>query len=602
MFLRSIVKKARGKTFRYWCLVESVRTAKGPRQRVVAHLGDLSRYTTDDWQQLAARMGTPEIAARLERQVHAGGRRGRPANWTFGDREPGGEEMAIKRDSVRLREVRGFGEVYVALQLWKQLGLGTLFDDLLGSRRTKAPLPLVAAALAVNRLTHPDSELGLVRWYEQTALPALLGIPRLTVATLYRTLDAVIPHQEKIEAHLAARGATLFGREYSYLVYDLTSIYFEGRAVGNDQAQRGYSRDHRPDCLQVCIGLVVDRSGFPVGYEVWAGKTRDAKTVPSMLDRLERRFGPPTAERLLCLDRGMISDVSLGELRGRGYRYILADRRAESQRWLEKVETSAWEVIRRDRADRELVAVQVVGDDDGDRIILVRSAGCGAKERSIHDRRLGKLTAALTKLQTRVARGRLRQATKIERAIGAVLARHPGINRWVEVHYEPSSRTVSWQPRPEVADAAREREGIYTLRTNQRELSPTAVWQSYIQLVTVENVFRSLKSDLKIRPIFHRKTARVKAHILFSVLAYALWWTLEHLHRQKGGLLSGRRLLEYLQGIKLGTVSLLTSTGLRLNLQRICDPSREQQEILATLGIALPRLGRQNLEAISLRL
>src|SRR3990172_2863681 len=591
MYLRSTAKRIRGKTFRYWKLVESVRTEKGPRQKVIAHLGDLTRFGPEDWQQLADRMGTPEIAGKLERRVRQGGRKGRPPDWTLQDSIGKGESVSVWLESVRLKDARDFGDVYVGLQIWKHLGLGKLFDELLGEQGGDVPVSLMAALIGVNRLVCPKSELGIVRWFPETALPSLLGVGSGLVNEdrLYRALDAVVRHKERIEEHLSDKGVELFGRDYSYLLYDLTSTYFEGRGVGNPKARRGYSRDKRPDCLQVCIGVVVDREGFPVGYEVLAGNTRDSETVVPTVDRLEGRFGRAQEKRLLCMDRGLVSDANLREFRSRQYLYVIADRRSEARRWWERINDKNWQLIRESESGEPLVEVQEVGKEDGDRILLVRSKGCHEKEKGIHERFLGRLTEELNRLVSRVEKGKLKDPTKIERKIGAILGRYPGVSHWVKVDFDRRASRVSWWVRPDTKRLAEELEGIYVLRTNTSHLAPKEIWEYYIRLTEVENVFRTLKHDLDIRPVFHRKERRVEAHVLFSFLAYCMMWTLEHLHRRRGGTLTGRRLLEYLHQIKMGTIVMVTKAGLRLNLERVFDLTSEQQEVLATLGIELPR-------------
>ncbi len=602
MYLRSTTVKSKGgKTYRYWKLVESVNTEKGPRQRVIAHLGDLTSFGPEDWQELADRMGAPEMVSKLQRRVRQGGRKGRPPGWTLDDHMQKGETVTVRLDSIRLKNPRDFGDVYVGLQIWKHLGLGKLMAQLFEEETTGVPVPLMAAFIAVNRLVCPMSELRMVRWFPQTALPSLLGISSGVVNEdrLYRTLDQVFKHKERIEKHLSEKGLELFNRDYMYLLYDLTSTYFEGQGMGNPKAKRGHSRDKRPDCLQICIGVVVDREGFPVGYEVLSGNVRDSETVLPMLQRLEERFGKADNERLLCMDRGMISETNLEELRSR--KYIMADRRSEARQWWEKIDEGNWQAVRKSRSGEIMVEVQEVGEEDGDRILLVRSKGCGEKERGIHERFLSRLIGDLCRLVKLVEKGRLKDPVKIERKIGAILSRYPGVNNWVRVDYSREHKKVCWWVKPDVKELAEELEGIYVLRTNTTSLPAKEIWEYYIRLTEVENVFRTLKHDLDIRPVFHRKEERVEAHVLFSFLAYAMMWTLEHLHRNKGGTLTGRRLLEYLHCIKMGTVVMETRAGFRLNLERVCDLTRQQQEVLETLGVSIPRI-RTKLEAISLHL
>lgn len=618
MFIRSTVVKGKdGKTYRYWKLVENYRTERGARQRVVAHLGDLSNFTAEDWQALADRMGRPEMARALEARVQQP-KRGRPRQVDLDlHAPPQANSVAIRLSSVHWTDARDFGDVYVALELWKRLGLGSLLAKLLdgsgekpspqGGRPQEVPISLIAALIVVNRLVAPRSEWAICRWWPRTALPSLLGIPvaKVTDYRLYHGLDAVWAHKEAIEAHLAREGERLFGRDYSFLIYDLTSTYFEGQARTNPKAQRGYSRDHRADAKQVCIGLVVDREGFPIGMETWRGNIKDHQTLSATLDKLEARFGRGDEEGqplpLVCMDRGIAAEDNVRELRRRRYRYVLATRRGEARKHWDKINPEGWQVLRQDREGRPLVEVQEAGREGRDRLILVRSAGAREKERGIHDRFLGRLKGDLERLAKNVATGWIKDPEKIQRQVGRLQERYPGVSRWVEVELLQGGggRRLVWSVKPEAEEEARAFEGIYLLRTNVQGTSTREVWEQYSQLTRVESAFRALKHDLDLRPVFHHKEDRVDAHIFFSFLAYVLLWALEHLHRAKGGQLTGRRLLEVLHEIKLGTIAMTTTEGQPLRLERIQRPTREQAEILASLHITLPK-PRTRLEAITL--
>jgi hypothetical protein len=514
MFLRSSVVKKGGKTYRYWKLVENVRTGSGPRQQVVAHLGDLSHFTAEDWRDLAGRMGEPEMAAALERRVRQGGRQGRPPKWTLEDRSASGsyasDVVSIRLSETSWREPVAFGDVYTALVLWKRLGLGELLGERMNDSAAKVPWPTVAALIAVNRLVEPMAEWPMVRWWQRTALPQLLGIPLAAINDdrFYRCLDLALPHKQAIEEHIASVGQSLFGQSYRYLLYDLTSTYFEGQMESNPKARRGYSRDHRPDCKQVTIGAVVDREGYPVGYEVLAGNVRDHKTVAGMLERLGARFG--LADRTLCMDRGMVTEDSLKQIRESTVRYVLADRRDASERFTEQVQHGPWQTRRADPDTGEaVVEVQEVGEEDGDRLILVRSRGCAQKEKGIHLRMLSKLKAHLERLENTVRQRRLVNPEKIDRRIGSILARHPGMSSWVCVRREelPAApvetasgkrkraakprQVVHWHVQQETEELARQLEGVYLLRTNVAETDAGQVWEDYVTLVRLgarENV------------------------------------------------------------------------------------------------------------------
>ena len=612
MFLRSSVVKKSGKSYRYWKLVENVRTDSGPRQRVVAHLGDLSNFTAADWQALAGRMGEPEMAAALKRRVQQGGRGGRPPKWTIQDRAASasdGDVVSIRLSETSWREPVAFGDVYAALVLWKRLGLGALLGERMNDSAAKVSWPAVATLIAVNRLVEPMPEWPMVRWWQRTALPQLLGIPLAAINDdrLYRCLDLVLPHKQAIEERIAGVGQSLFGQSYRYLLYDLTSTYFEGQMESNPKACRGYSRDHRPDCKQVTIGAVVDREGYPVGYEVLAGNVRDHQTVANMLARLGTRFG--LANRTLCMDRGMVTEDSLKRIRESAVQYVLADRRDASERFPEQVQHGEWQSLRADPdTGAAVVEVQEVGAEEGDRLILVRSRGCAQKERGIHDRMLTKLKSHLERLESTVNKGRLVNPEKIDRRIGSILARHPGMSRWVCVRREelpaiapepvPGNKkkraakprqVVHWHVQQETEELVRQLEGVYLLRTNVAGTDAAQVWEEYVTLVRVENAFRTLKHDLALRPVCHHLEERAEAHVLFSWIAYALYWMLERTHQQRGGSLSGRRVLEVLRGIQMGTICLRRADGLKLELERVSTPRSEEAVVLHSLNVALPR-------------
>ena len=472
----------------------------------------------------------------------------------------------------------------------------------------KAPWPAVAALIAVNRFVEPMPEWPMVRWWRRTALPQLLGIPLAAINDdrLYRCLDLVLPHKQALEERIAGVGQSVFGQSYRYLPYDLTSTYFEGQMESNPKAVRGYSRDHRPDCKQVAIGAVVDREGYPVGYEVLAGNVRDHQTVAGMLERLGARFG--LADRTLCMDRGMVTQDSLKLIRESTVRYVLADLRGASERFPEQVQHGSWQTRRADPGTGEaVVEVQEVGEEEGDRLILGRSRGCAQKENGIHNRLLSKLKAHLDRLESTVRKGRLVNPETIDRRIGSILARHPGMSSWVRVRREelPAAlaetapgkkkraakpcQVLHWHVHQETEELVRKLEGVYLLRTNVAGTDAGQVWEDYVTLVRVENAFRTLKHDLALRPVCHHREERAEAHVLFCWIAYAMCWVLERTHRQRGGSLSGRRLLEVLRGIQLGTICLRKADGMKLELERVSTPRPEEAMALHSLNVALPR-------------
>lgn len=592
MFLRSTLVKSGDKKIRYWKLVENYHTERGTRQRVVAHLGSLENFAAEDWRRLAERLGESHMAAALEYRVK-NVRRGRPGTRQAPyDPEDGEEAVPVYLNSLAWENPRCFGDVYTALRFWQRLGLGRLFSELFAGRSAETNC-LVAALMACNRLIAPASELGMLGWWPRTALPALLGLPvdKVDDNRLYRCLDGILAHKGRIEEHLARRGRELYDREYVALLYDLTSTYFEGSAEGIEKAKRGYSRDSRPDAKQVCIGVVVDWDGYPVGYEVFDGNVRDHATVSGTLAKLRDRSG--VSSPTVCMDRGMVTEETLSLLRD-GYRWIVTESREKAREYGLNADAGAWQVIRRDASGAPAIEVQEIGCEQGERLILVRSAGCALKEKGIHERLLCRMKNDLASLAARVTSGKLKVSAKIERAVGRIFERYPGMSRWVvvEVTESEGKSRVEWRVKPEYASEVTENEGVYVLRTNLPETSPEDVWKGYMTLTRVESAFRSLKQELRLRPIFHQKGGRVEAHILLSYIAYVLLWCIEHTHRSHGGTLTGRRVLDVLSGIELATITLRAVDGRRIALERISSPRTEEAQVLDTLAIRLPRKPR----------
>lgn len=608
MFLRKSVTRRNGKTYCYWQLVESVRTRTGSKQRVVAHLGDLAKFDSAQWRALAERLGEPDLAAKLRRRVDSSSaRQGRPPNTlTLEAPLPGEMVLPIRLGSVSWEDPRSFGDVYAGLEMWRRLGLGDLIEEKLRGQDPPEDTERMAALNVVARLVRPRSELETARWAQTTALPELLGVKREAINKdrLYRSLDFVWPHKAAIEAHLEREGKDLFGQDYQVLLYDLSSTYFEGRAAGVPKAKRGYSRDHRPDCKQIVFGVVVSVEGWPIGYETHDGNILDAQTLSGLLTKLENRFGKPRPvapgeepERATVMDRGLLSQANLDLLRQAHYGYLLTEKRGRGAAWYwKRGREDAWQTIRKDDQGQAEVEVQEIGTDGPDRLILVRSRGCRQKEKGIHDRVLRRLKEDLEAMATTLTRGRLKDSEKIHRRLGRLEERHGSLWPWVKVEIvsgEDGRSTLRWEVRPDVEEAVRKAEGVYLLRTNRPKRSPQQLWEDYIRLTVVESVFRALKHDLRIRPIYHLKAERVEAHLLFSFLAYLLYWTLEREHRNHGGKLTGRKLLELLSQVQLGTIRLKTKGGQTLRLKRVSTPSREIAEILKTLDLRLPRSGSE---------
>jgi transposase len=591
MFLRKYTRTKAGKQHCYYALVESVRTAAGPRQQVIAHLGELNHDQERRWQ----------------RTVTFHNRQGETCQLRL---FPDDDNLPLPDDPdiVRIRlgatgwsNARRFGDVWLGLQLWRLLQLDDILQrHLPQGRHTERPADIVAIEV-LNRLCQPCSEFALAEhWYASTGLEDLLGIrdDAITKDRLYRTLDALRDAQTAIENDLKERLGTLFQLNYDLLLYDLTSSYFEGLAEDNDLAARGYSRDHRSDCKQIVLAMMVTSEGFPLAHVTLAGNTQDGTTVRQIVAMVEQRFG--TSQRVWVMDRGMINDDNLEFLKRR--RYLLACRRSSLSRFQAELQASkGWQRL----PDNDEVEIKAVRQGKLT-YLLARSQPRRAKERAIRRRHLLGLHRGLQKLRQRVARGRLKQRDKILESVGRLKGRFPKAATLVTINIA-TPVAVSWQWDVVRLKAALARDGAYVLRTNQPGWTPQQLWETYMQLTVVEKAFRVLKSELLLRPIWHQYSGRVQAHVFICVLAYTLWKTLDHLARQAGLLTMIRKpdpnrckacpkprpmtptvILREMAKIQIGDILLETTTGQKLALRRVARPDAEQARILAALKMTLP--------------
>jgi transposase len=599
MFLRRMQQTRQGRTYTYYSLVETLRTPTGAvRQRTICYLGRLDNLRPPDWLRLAERLPDPAWLPRLQEAV--GYRPPPPGTGSV-------QTVEVLPTSISWQNPRRLGDVYIALRAWHYLGLDRLLQRLLGSVKTRVPMAHVAALIAVNRLVDPRSERGIYSWIPRTALPELLEMhtARLSLNHLYRCLSLVEPHKPTIEQHLADQARELFHFQNDLLLYDLTSTYFEGRLDHNPKAQRGYSRDHRPDCKQLCLGLVVNRDGFPLGYEALPGNRRDAATLLPMIQTLEARFGP--CPRIICFDRGMATEANLQELRRTKRSYLCGSRRAVVRQHLPVIRVGPWTVVRPSATEQPTIEVQelpstTATDEPTERWLLCRSAGCRLKEQQIYDARLAKARQRLAKLQQQVAVGTFTTAhvilAKARKAVGRTHDLQ-GIFTFALSRADDGQQLQIVESASAIQDE-RDLQGVYLLRTTVPALAADDLWHMYMLLTRVEAAFRNLKTDLSIRPIYHHKENRGDAHVLFSVLAYALSVTIQLRYRQHGTdqNLTTPALLETLQAVQLAELSYQTSDGSRLCFERASVPSAAQQAILTALGWTIPaRYLPPNLEA-----
>ncbi|MGA3328900.1 MAG: IS1634 family transposase [Terriglobia bacterium] len=577
MFLRRHSRSKDGKAQAYWSLVETVRTVDGPRQRTLCYLGELNDSAQARW------LKTVEV---FNAQGESHQLKLFPSHVQPPEDDAG--VAGVRLDQVRLERSRRFGDSFLGLELWKRLELDRFWEALLDGPGEAAEVPWsrIAALLAINRLCAPGSELAIEeRWYPATALDDLLGIEagKINDRRLYRCLDRLLPHKTKLERHLTRRYGELFAAEFDVLLYDLTSSYVEGAAEKDPMMRRGYSRDHRPDCPQVVIALIVNGEGFPLSYETFDGHRADVTTLETVLRRVERKYGK--ARRVWVFDRGMVSEENLEALRRRGGQYLLGTPRAKLKQFEQPLLEGGWEQV------RPAVEVKLVPTPQGEETyILCRSTARRAKALAIRSRFSTRWEKALPALQKRVAEGHLKDRYKIERKLGSLQARHPQVADLyqVEVIEKGGTLAVEWKAIENRQTWQQAREGAYLLRTNLPPGEPATLWKDYIQLTEAEAAFRALKSELSIRPIFHQLERRAKAHILVAFLGYALWVTLKHLLMRKDSALSPSKALASLGRLVSADIVLPTTDGREIRLRRVTTPSAEQKQLLDPLGITIP--------------
>lgn len=595
MFLRRCERRKNGKTHTYWALVESYRTARGPRQRLVAYLGELKRNEKSGWAQLGQQLSGK---AKPQRSLFDPPHYDDPAD----EEEP----VLVRLKGIALERVRQFGVVWLALGLWRLLELDQVLSQLIPGGREDVPWATVAAILTAARFCRPQSELHIENtWYEQTALDDLLGVSIEKVHTdrLYAGMDRLLACKEALEKHLRDRLGNLFDLEYDLLLYDVTSTYFEGACAANTLAKRGYSRDGRPQCLQVCIALVVTTDGIPLGYEVFPGNRTDVTTVEEIVQAMEKKYG--RAPRVWVMDRGMVSEKNLKFLRDRGGLYIVGTPRVMLRKFEEHLLSKDWQEVQAG------VEVKLVPGSDGtETFILARSADRRQKEAAIHQRFLERFEAALGKMQAEAASGRLKDLEVANRRLGRLQQKcwraSAAFVVTIRALKEPGGKArleVSWKRNEAWGQWAALSEGCYLLRTNLTETDPATLWKRYIQLTEAEWAFRITKDELEIRPIWHQTTDRVLAHILVCFLAYVLWKTLAQWMRRAGLGDAPRTLLEEFAKIKSGDVVLPTESkdgqpGKTIRLRCVTEPDPAQKVLLHRLGIHLPRRLRRIDEVI----
>ena len=595
MYLRQTTKTYKGKTYTNYVLVESVATPKGPRQRTICSLGALAPGPREDWLGLAHKLG-----ASLQGQLPLGGpdpqletlvARVRPRRRRAGGTPARPDALvAVHPDRVTLEDPREAGPVHVGHQVWRQLGL----DVILRAAGLPERAVMLSEAMALNRLIFPVSEHAMPDWMRRTALGDILGADFATLndEALYRNLDRLHPQRGPIERELAERERTLFNLDPTLYLYDLTSTYFEGQAKRNAQAERGYSRDKRPDCKQVLVGLVLDRDGFPQAHEVFEGNRQDRATVADMLDRLEHRTGQHPGATVV-VDRGMAYEDNLAAIRARGLHYLVAGRPEERAPWVDDfAEDAGWDAVLRTPSPRNPAQkksrVEIKRRQQAaEVVILCRSEGREEKDRAIREKQAERLCADLAAVHQRIAAGRLKDPARIHQAIGRLRERYPRVARYYRIAYGDPRRGLTWEEDTAKKAVAAKLDGGYVLKTDRQDLTADEIWRTYILLTRVEGAFRAMKSPLLERPIFHQLEHRAQTHIFLCVLAYHLLVAIEKRFLDQDIHTSWWTLRQELSTHQVATVVLPTASGKTLLIRKGTTPEARHREIYKTLGIPL---------------
>ena len=576
MFLRAHRRSKDGKQHRYWSLVETVRTPDGPRQRRLCYLGELNDSAHARWLKTIEVFNAQGESTQLKLF---------PSEVEPPENDPDVARVLLKK--VRLERTRQVGPCYLGWELWRRLKLDEFFQGAIDTDGADVAWSRVAAILGINRLCAPGSELALEQqWYPSTSLGDILHIEegKINHTRLYRCLDRILPQKTKLEQHLKQRYGELFGAEFDVMLYDLTSTYVEGAAEANPMMRRGYSRDHRPDCQQLVLALIVNPEGFPCSYEVFNGNRADVTTLEVILRLVERKYGK--ARRIWVMDRGIVSEANLAAIRKRDGQYLVGTPRSKMKEFEAHLKEEAnWEQV------RDEVQVKLISIPGGqETFILCKTEGRQRKEHAIRNRFSRRMEAALDSLQKQVKAGRLKNRDKIHVRIGRILASHPQVADLYEVAVKEASGQLSleWSAKDGQRQWREAREGAYLLRTNLTATTASELWAKYMQLTEVEAAFRALKSELSIRPLFHQLERRVKAHVMVGFLGYALWVTLKHLLRRKQSEWSATRALVELATLQSADIVLPTTDGREIRLRRITEPTAGQRRLLSQLAIDLP--------------
>ena len=583
MFLRSTRRQKNGKCHRYFSVVENRRLADGrTHQRQVLYLGEIN-----DSQELAWRKSLCVFDE------------DRDCDTTLSlfpdDRElpvDAIDAVGLRVAELRLLRPRAFGDCWLGCELWNELHLGEFFSPLIDDQRADVAWHQVLQLLVVNRLVDPGPEFRVHRlWFDRSAMDELLGVDARIADKdrLYRCLDRILPHKDALCLHLRERFKTLFDSSYDVLLYDLTSTYFEGMCERIPMAKHGYSRDGRPDCRQVVIALIITPDGLPVAYEVMPGNTADCATLKDFMAKIESLYG--RANRTWVMDRGIPTEATLKTMRQNDTSYLVGTPRSMLDKPQAKLVEQSWSEV------HDGMKVKLLRESD-EVFVLARSEDRAAKERAMRRRKFKALVRGLRKLKKRMRTPRADGSPSIDRdgliAKVAVLKKEAGrVSRSITITIPKASEpftpgSFGYELNAKQFEQQRLREGAYLLRTNLAGTDPAELWRMYMGLVQIESAFKTIKSDLCVRPIHHQRQDRVEAHLMVAFIAYALCATLRRKLDSHAPGLTPRAVLDVMSGAQMLDVVIPTTDGRELLLPRHTEPTPEQQMILERLSKRLP--------------
>jgi len=632
LYIRRSTRTYKGKTYTHYLLVESVQTAKGPRQQTICSLGDLKPRPHKEWLALARKLedalagqddllrpGDPVLnrfvdkararqpGPALPAPLSTASAQIPPSSPMVGDTPPfpgesassgpsgdrpcadGDEYIAVDPRRVTTEHHREAGPVHVGYQFWKRLGMGDILTEL----GMPSAIQQLACAMILNRLIQPASEHAMPEWIRRTALADILGtnFNGLGEDPLYRVLDKLHPHRAAIESALVERERSLFNLDRTIYLYDLTSTYFEGLAAANPKAQRGYSRDHRPDCKPVVIGLVVNRDGFPIAHEVFTGNTQDRSTLATMLNLLKARIGLPEGSTVV-VDRGLAYAENIAEIKARKLHYLVASRQPERTQWLaDFTDPKGFTQVLRQPSPcnpaqkKTRIEVKIHRHED-ETHVLCRSEPRIDKDRAIRAKQESRLLADLEKLGQRVAGGKLKRIEKIGEAIGRLRERYPRVARYYELAVDPDSGQFSATLKEDKHADAAQLDGCYRLKTDRDDLSADDFWRLYALLTRAEDAFRDIKTPLAERPIYHQREQRVDSHIFLCVLAFHLLAAIEKTLLDQGLHTSWATVRNTLKTHQICTIVLPTKDGQTLRIRKASTPEKDVAGLYALLRLS----------------